>query len=242
MPETIDQVSAGISALTEEYNVIAHNLANISTVGYKRRCSEFLQSLEAQQAVGEVPVGEVTFDEHFDFSQGNLVETDRPLDMALFGKGFFVIETAEGPRYTRNGTFHLNANGQVVNSDGRLVAGDAGPIVVPPTVGLSQLYVSSDGMVSAGSTGFGKFRLVDFGDDQDQLEPTGASCFMAPEGVEAVAAERVVVKQRYHEASNVQMIDELVNMITVARLYEANMRFISAQRDASSSLMSVAMG
>ena len=167
MAETIDQVSSGINALMEEYNVITHNLANISTVGYKRRCSEFLQSLEAQQAGEAESEGEVTFDEHFDFSQGNLVETGRPLDVALFGKGFFVIETAEGPRYTRNGTFHLNANGQMVNSDGRIVSGDAGPIVVPPTVGLSQVYVSSDGTISAGGTSFGKFRLVDFGDNQD---------------------------------------------------------------------------
>lgn len=179
----------------------------------------------------------------FDFSQGNVVQTDRPLDFALYGKGFFVIETPEGPLYSRNGMFSTNQNGQIVDSQGRTVAGQAGPIMVPNNVDISQLNISSDGTIYAGNTTIGKFSLVEFGDDQSKLVPVGESCYrmLEPE-IEPVAAENIVVKQGYQEASNVKIVDELVDMIMVSRLYEANMKFITAQKDASSDLMSVAMG
>ena len=91
-----DQVSTSIDALTEEFNVIANNLANVSTVGYKRRCNAFSKSLEAQDAEAYSP-GTIDLNSVFDFSQGSIVETNRPLDCALYGKGLFVIETPDGP-------------------------------------------------------------------------------------------------------------------------------------------------
>jgi flagellar basal body rod protein FlgG len=178
-----------------------------------------------------------------DFSQGGVVETGRSLDLALYGKGFFVIETPEGPLYTRNGIFHSNSNGQVVNSDGKLVAGEAGPISIPNGVSHSQINVSSDGNISVGEAVIGKFRMVDFKDNERKLIPAGANCFQMPEeGIEPVTAEHIVVKQGYQEASNVKMVDELVDMIMVSRLYEANMKLISVNSEASSSIMNVAMG
>jgi len=110
-------------------------------------------------------------------------------------------------------------------------------------VALSQLSVSNDGTVSAGQTVIGKFGLVDFADNENKLVPAGASCFRMPdETVQPTPAENIVVKQGYQEASNVEMIDELVNMIIVSRLYEANMKLLSAQKETSSSIMNVAMG
>jgi flagellar basal-body rod protein FlgF len=208
-----DQVSTSIDALTKEFDIIAHNLANVSTVGFKRRCNAFSKSLEAQEAESYSP-GTIDLNSVFDFSQGPIVETGRPLDFALHGKGFFAIETPEGPLYTRNGTFQTNQNSQIVDSLGRIVAGQAGPITIPNNMGISQLNVSSDGTISAGEIAVGKFRL----------------------------AEKVVVKQGYQEASNVQIIDELVDMILVSRLYEANMKSLTAAKETSSSLLSVAMG
>jgi flagellar basal-body rod protein FlgG len=179
----------------------------------------------------------------FDFAQGNMVETGRPLDFALFGKGFFVIETPEGPLYTRSGIFQTNQNGQIVDSEGRIAAGEAGPISIPISVAHSQLNVSSDGSISSGDTVIGKFRLVDFGDNENKLIPDGANCFRMPDDtIVPAAAEYIVVKQGYQESSNVSMVDELVDMIMVTRLYEANMKSISAQSQTSSSLMGVAMG
>jgi flagellar basal-body rod protein FlgF len=244
MADTIAQISSSVDALMRELDVIAHNLANVSTVGYKRRCNAFSNSLSAQQtAEGMESSGSVNLNTALDFSQGNLTETGRPLDCALYGNGFFVVETPQGPLYTRNGVFNINQNGQIVDSQGRIVSGEAGPITVPSNVGLSQLNVSGDGTVSAGNTEIGKFRLVDFKDNESKLVPVGQNCYQMPDtDIKPVPAEHIVVKQGYQEASNVKLIDELVDMIMVTRLYEANMKLVAAQKEASNSVMSVAMG
>jgi flagellar basal body rod protein FlgG len=244
MSELIAQVSASIDALMQEFYVITHNLANVSTIGYKRRCNAFSKALEAQGAGGQgYSPGSVDLNSVFDFSQGGMVRTGRPLDFALHGKGFFVIETPEGPLYTRSGVFLTNPNGQIVDSDGRLVAGEGGPITIPAGVGSSQLGVSSDGSISAAGIAVGKFRLVDFGDNENKLVPAGANCFQMPdEDVSPVTAEHIVVKQGYQETSNVKIVEELVDMIMVSRLYEANMKSVSAKMETSSSIIGVAMG
>ncbi len=177
-----------------------------------------------------------------DFSQGNLSKTGRPLDFALYGKGFFVIETPNGPLYTRNGIFHTNQNGQIIDSHERIVAGEAGPITIPIDVGISKVSVSNDGSISAGDIVIGKFRLVDFKEDEDKLVPTGDSCYRMPDkNIQPVAAENIIVKQGNQEVSNVKMIEELVDMIMVTRLYEANMKFIAARKEVASSITSAAM-
>jgi flagellar basal-body rod protein FlgF len=244
MSEITEQVSSSVDALMQEFYIVTHNLANVSTVGYKRMCNAFSKSLEAREAGEETySPGTIDLNSAFDFSQGSIVETGRPLDFALYGKGFFVIETPDGPLYTRNGMFNTNQNGQIVDCNGRIVAGEAGPITIPTNVGLSRLNVSSDGTVSAGGAAIGKFRLVDFADNENKLIPAGSNCFQMPEeDIEPVAAEHIVVKQGYQEASNVKMIDELVDMIMVARLYEANMKLLSAQSETAESIMGIAMG
>jgi flagellar basal body rod protein FlgG len=239
-----EQVLPSIDALMQEFYIITHNLANVSTVGYKRRCNAFSRSLEAQGSDWEsYSPGSIDLNSVFDFSQGSITQTGRTLDFALYGKGFFVIETPEGPLYTRNGMFQTKPNGQIVDSEGRTVAGQAGPIMIPPGVGLSQLSVASDGNISAGGTAIGRFNIVDFGADEDRLVPAGGNCYRMPEeSIVPVAAEQIVVKQGYLESSNVKMVDELVDMIVVSRLYEANMALVSAQQETSSSIMGVAMG
>jgi len=244
MAGIIDQVSTSIEALTQEFEIITHNLANVSTVGYKRRCNAFSKLLDEQPGgIETYSPGSVELNWVLDFSQGSTVETGRPLDVALYGKGFFVIETPQGPLYTRNGIFLTNQNGQIVDSQGRIVSGEAGPITIPNNVGISQLNISSDGNISADGTAIGKFRLVDFPDDESKLAPAGENCYRMPDAtIVPVPAGNIVVKQGYQEASNVKLIDELVDMVMVARLYEANMKSLTAQQEASDSIMSVAMG
>lgn len=235
------QVGASLNALTKEFDIIAHNMANVSTVGFKRRCNSFSQVLAAQES-GE---GEGEGEESqglFDFSQGALVQTDRALDLALHGEGFFVIETPEGPVYTRHGVFSTNQNGQIVDTTGRLVAGTAGPVIVPVDADVTDLYVCEDGRVIAGQTVIGQFRIVDFPGATDKLQPVGENCFQAPEDVDPTSAGDVIVKQGYQEASNVKLVEELVNMILVSRMYESNMRLVSVKRDSTSAAIGVAMG
>jgi flagellar basal body rod protein FlgG len=234
------QVSYSLEALTSEFNIIAHNLANVSTAGYKRRCSGFAEAIGRQTVETATETGETELSPMiFDLSQGNLVQTGRTLDFALLGKGFFVIETPEGPLYTRHGIFQINHIGQLVDSEGRVVAGTAGPIIVPTDTSPSRMHATSEGRIGVGSTVFGQFRIVDFPDHENDLVPAGAGCFAGPAEVEPVIADDAIVKQGYQEASNVQLVNELVNMIMVSRLYEANVKVVESKSDATSSLLSV---
>jgi len=233
MADVSTQVSASLEALTREFDIITHNLANVSTTGYKRRCSSFSSMLDDQQNAAASAL---------DFSQGNLVETGRTLDVALYGKGFFVVETPDGPLYTRHGVFRANQNGQIVDSEGRSLAGVSGPLAIPTTTDVSQVTVSQGGRISADGALIGQFRIVDFAGKEDQLETVGFCCFRAPQDMPVRDAEDVVVKQGYQEASNVEIVDELVSMIMVSRMYEANMRLLSIKKDTTNSVISVAMG
>ena len=245
MPIDINsQVTSSVTALEREFNAITHNLANVNTVGYKRIATSFSKSLEAQQKVASgADSSKADLNLHLDLSQGlSFIETGRSLDAALYGKGFFVVETPDGPLYTRNGSFKVSPNGQLVDSAGRVVAGEAGPITVAGDTAISQINISSDGVVSANGQELGKFRIVDFSENEDKITPAGESGFKAPEDIEPSVAEDIAVRQGYLESSNVKMVEELVSMIMVSRLYEANMKFVTVKKEASSSLMSVAMG
>jgi len=237
-----NQISSTINGLTQEFETITNNLANVSTVGYKRRCNEFSKSLAAQVGQGTGSSDGADLSCAFDFTQGSTTNTDRQMDFALCGKGFFVVETPEGPLYTRNGMFQVNSNGQIVDSSGRTIAGENGAISMPADVSLSQISVSTDGNISAAGVSVGKFKLVDFKDDQSKLIAAGESCFKAPKGAKPASADKLIVKQGYLEQSNVQMMEELVDMIMVTRLYESNMKFLSVGKDNGKSLLNVAMG
>ena len=176
-----------------------------------------------------------------DFSQGSFIETGRPLDFALGGKGFFMLETPDGPLYTRDGKFLVNQDSQIVDSAGRIVAGESGAITLPSGVGLSQLNVSSDGNISMAGSVIGKFKLVDFKENEANLVSVGFNCFQAPKDINAESPENLIVKQGYQEGSNVKMVEELVDMVMVTRLYEANMKFMTTGSENTKNLLSVAM-
>lgn len=242
MPDIAANVTASLESLLREFDIITHNIANASTTGYKRQCSSFADALGSQLDTTTEPDGTDAFVPVFDFSQGPLTQTGRSLDLALFGKGFFVVETAEGPLYTRSGMFQTNQNGQVVDSEGRPIAGEDGPVVIPATVDRSRIGVSNDGTVHVGPVAVGRLRIVYFPDAEDQLQPAGWNCWHGPAGMEPVVAEEAVVRQGYREGSNVTLVDELVNMITVTRTYEANVKLVNVSSDTTNSLLGVAMG
>ena len=242
MSDIVSQVTSTLGGLQQEFHTVTQNMANIETVGYKRKFNTFSQVLAAKGIGGGVEVGSgIEVDSAVDFTQGALVETERPLDFAVVGKGFFEVETPDGKVYTRNGMFRLDPNGQLVDTAGRVVAGQAGPITVPLNVGLSRINVSTNGSISADGTSIGRFKLVDFGDREGELEPVGINSFRAPEDARPVAATDLSVSQGFKEGSNVQMVEELVNMMMVSRLYEANMQFVNVRRDAAKSIIDVAM-
>lgn len=244
MSELTRQVGSSISALTKEFELITHNLANVNTAAYKRRANSFSKTLEKQMSpAGSQDSGQLSVKSAIDFTQGTLKETGRAMDIALNGSGFFVLETPQGPVYTRNGSFQINRNGQLVDSAGRLVQGRNGPLDIPVGTSVSQITVAVDGTIQAADQRVGQLRVVDFGDDTESLKPIDNGCFAMPNPqIDPEDAQDFTVKQGYQEASNVKMVEERVDMIMVSRLYEANLKFMTGTKDASRSLMQVAMG
>lgn len=243
MPDISSQISSTIKGLNREFDLITHNLANVSTPGFKRRYNDFSKSLTAQQHSLDKNSSENIKPSAtaIDFTQGNFIETGRELDIALCGKGFFVIETPQGPLYTRNGMFRLNDNNQIVDLSGRIVSGQSGPLTIPSSVALSQITITTNGTITGSGVRIGQFKLVDFPDKEHKLTPVGLNCFKGPQNLEPEAAENMFVKQGFQEGSNVQMMEEMVDMIMVTRLYEANMKFISRNGEMNKNLIDVAM-
>jgi len=243
----METTSSSLEALGREYQAIAHNLANANTVGYKRRQSSFALVLAERLGgasvvtdVSRLTGGSVQGSLQVDFAEGRMVRTSRPLDLALHGRGFFVVETPQGPLYTRNGVFRTNAQGQLVDASGRTVAGEGGPITIPTGVSSRSVNVATDGSISAGGNSIGKLRVVEF-EDPTLLVPAGRNCFRAPAGTQPNPAAGTTVHQGFQEASNVNVVEELVGLITIGRLYEANLKAVTSQDERLKSLLQVAL-
>ncbi len=217
-------------------DVIAQNLANVDTPGYKKDVAlvgsfadEMAVRVENQgrwRLARSVPIGSLGSGAYvrgtgFDRSEGPIIETGALLDLAIRGEGYFVVQTPEGEAYTRSGSFTLNSRGELVTMDGMQVLGEAGPIVIPSG---GTVEVHGDGRVTAGGQALGRLRLVAF-DDPFSLRKMGAGLFAAPAGA-AHAAQATVVRQGFLEMSNVTAVTEMVQMIAGMRAYETCQRVI----------------
>jgi flagellar basal body rod protein FlgG len=237
------KIASGLRSLMHEYESVSHNLANSSTSGFKRRVNSFSAELQRQQRLSEqnsLLVGTINAEEQIDFSQGFLTRTDRPLDVALEGKGFIALETQQGPLYTRNGSLSMNILGQLVDSTGRLVAGQSGPITIPQNVSESEIQIAPDGTVRAGEIELGRIRIVEFGESVSELIPAGHGCFRAPADLTSKAAQETKVRQGAQENSNVQMMHEMTSLMTLSRLYEANLNVLRKRSEISAAILDVA--
>jgi len=241
-----DTISA-LTGLADEYYAIAHNLANANTTGYKRLVGTFTgggaspgEAAESSSAATGEAASAPQASTGIDFSQGRLVRTGRSLDAALSGKGFFVLETDRGERYTRNGVFRADAQGQLVDGSGRTVAGEGGPVMIPTSVSPMQVVIAPDGRILAGGTAIGRLRIVEF-EDPSVLEPEGSGAFVAPAGARPAPAENTTVQQGFQEASNVDAVTELVGLIQVTRLYQANVQVMADTGDRAKDLLRIAM-
>jgi flagellar basal-body rod protein FlgF len=211
-------------ALGRELDVVANNVANMNTVGYKADGSlfeEYLSSSARSDTGGRISYVRDRGVWH-DMSAGPMERTGNPLDIAIDGDAFFVVQTPRGERYTRNGALHLDATGQIVTSEGDPVLGTGGPIVLQPND--RQVSISKDGTVSVrnGSSSLdtqrGRLRLVSFARPQ-QLQKDGGSTFKAAAGDAPVAATGVSIEQGVLEKSNVRGVVEMARMIEITRSY-----------------------
>jgi len=215
-------------ALRRELDVIANNIANLNTTGFKGESVMFEQYLDPTARHEYFPgndrriafvLDRATLQ---DFSQGPLQRTEAPLDVAIDGPGFFAVQSQNGERYTRAGNFHLNPQGQLVTNNGHPVLGASGPIVFEPTD--VNIAIASDGTVSATNSAGqvserGKLRLVNF-PNPTQLVAQGDSLWAAPQGTAPqTAAVTTRTVQGSLEKSNVQAVKEMNRMLEVTRSY-----------------------
>ena len=228
-------------ALSREFDIVANNIANLDTTGYKADNAEFAEYLMSGARDNEF-IGRdrrVAFvedrDSWIDLSQGPLQKTGNPLNIAIDGKGYLVVQTPRGQRYTRNGALAVNATGQLVTSEGDPVLGTGGPITLQSTD--HDVTISPAGMVSVreGSSTVdaqrGQLQLVEF-DRPRALQKDGGSTFLAPNGVNAKpASANTRVLQGVLEKSNVNAVAAMARMIEITRSYTDVANIIQQQSD-----------
>ncbi len=218
-------------ASSRSMDVIANNLANVSTPAFQREEPTFQEYVVNVQPVeGQTGPQQLSFVQDTglvrDLSEGRMDTTGAPFDLAIHGKGFFVVQTANGDRYTRNGHFSLDSAGQIVTSNGDPVQGDGGPITITPDDG--EVHIAADGTVSGKTGQIGRIRVVDFANPR-LLSKEGASLYSTDQS--PVTADNFKLQSGMLEASNVQPVIEISHMIEVMRAYQATASLTQTQED-----------
>jgi len=228
--------------LERQMDVVANNVANVNTNGFKADNSLFQEYLKSgaheDNFVGSDRAVSYVLDRgtYKDMSAGPTEETKNPLDVAIDGGGFLVVQTAGGERYTRDGNLHLNNTGQLVTGSGDAVVGTAGPIVFQPTD--HDINISPDGTITvlegAARTDSirGKLRVVNFADAQKLLKQ-GGNLYAAGPGAGGAPQQdtKSVVQQGYIEKSNVNSVVEMGRMIEINRIYTNIANMLAAAHD-----------
>jgi len=200
---------------------IANNLANVDTAGYKKEDITFWEMMfKAADHRPRVGKALKLLTNH---EQGSAKQTDNPLDFAISGDGYFKIQTPAGVRYTRNGNFTLNSQGQLSTFDGNLVLGEGGPIVLTD----QNIHVGRDGLIiAANGEQLNRLGLATFA-DPNSLDKEGANLFRPKEGAaQEQPVERPDIKQGYLEGANVNIVSELTEMIDLQRAYQSQQKAI----------------
>ncbi len=241
--------ASGMNAQQANIDNVAHNLANVNTVGFKKSRVEFEDLVyeqvktpgSASSVTEQLPTGLETglgvrpVASSRDFGRGNLRSTSGPLDLAIEGDGFFQVELPSGEvGYTRAGAFHLNAEGAIVTNEGYRIQPQ---ITIPPNA--TSISISKDGIVSVavpGQTGAQQVGTIELASFQNPagLQALGGNLFQATtaSGEPNVGTPgtdgRGTIAQGFVEDSNVSVVEEMVNMILGQRAYEANSKVVRA--------------
>ncbi len=212
---------------TQALDAIANNLANASTVGFRAQHNVFNSVLAAANDEPMSALNQAT--NHYgiltgtrvDLGQGSMEKTGNNLDLAVEGSGFFIVQTANGPVYTRNGGFQVSSRGQLITSTGDPVMGDRGII----SLGNGPVSIGTDGTISSNGAIAGKLKLVDF-PAGTSLKSVGNTYYSAPPRSERVVTDSKI-RQGMLESSNVNPISSMVELITAQRSAEMMQRALS---------------
>lgn len=230
MDKLIYTAMTGASHTLQQQAAVSQNLANTNTPGFRAAINTF----RAVPLVGEglaTRTFVVDSTAGADFSQGVMQPTGRSLDVAVNGSGWITVQTADGAEaYTRNGSFQLTPNGVLQTRSGLNVMGDTGPITIPPD---TQVTIASDGTISTVPTGnqatsviaIGRLKLTN--PAQEQLVRGDDGLFRSVDGKAADADANVTLSSGHLEGSNVNAVEAMVNMITLARQFDMQMKMLT---------------
>ncbi len=222
--------ASGLLAQMARQLAVSNNLANLNTPGYRQDVTSLRESpgldisrlFDGQVTpLGALGTGVATEIGGIDLSQGPLLDTGNPLDLSISGPAFFAVQTPEGVRYTRDGSFSRSAEAILVNASGYPVLGEGGPI----HLGDGDVVVNGDGTVLVGGQEVGRLLLTEF--QPGQLRKVGTNLFEAQGAGQAAANS--AVNQGFLEMSNVDVAQAVVDMMAAARSYEASLRLLQMQ-------------
>ncbi len=224
-------------------DIISNNLANSATVGYKeenvtsRSFKDYMavkirdgSNAFIDEQIGTFNPGVKIGETYMDWGQGSLRETGNTYDLAIEGNGFFTMRVTDANgnssiKYTRCGTFKCTADGYIVDADGNHLQGSGGDIQVP--VDAREIVIKNDGSIFADNQLVDTVQLTDF-EDYNYLELYGDNMYNAVDGATTIDST-AAIQQGYTEQSNVNVISEMVSMITITRAYEAGQKMIRTQ-------------
>lgn len=208
-----------MTAQMRRNDLVANNLANVNSIGFKKDQIFFdvLKNTEGNQFQMKTRT---------DFSQGTMENTQNPLDLAISGKGFFVIETEEGEQLTRNGHFTVNQNGFLCNASGNAVVGYGGQIFLalddhPP----GAIDIFEDGRIFIDNVYVDQLKIVDL-ENYENLEKTSNNAFTVKNNATILELENPTVLQGNLENSNVKSIDEMISLIEIQRQFERSQKIL----------------
>lgn len=231
MDRLIYTAMSGAKMLTQRHETIAHNLANVSTNGFRSELTAF-RAVPVVGAGSDTRVASVETTIGADFSPGPITQTGNPLDAAINGRGFFVVQTEQGEEaYTRDGGFKVSEDGTLQSRGGLAVLGDGGPLQIPAN---AKVLIGRDGTISAVPDGPGRQNVTQIGrlklvnPEEDSLVRGTDGLFRTKAGEPAAADPAVLVAAGSIEGSNVNAVEALIGMISIARQFETQMKLLSS--------------
>lgn len=217
----VDSAGLMLSNAMQRVETSAHNVANLATPGFKSyRSGEFQKLIRNTEGSGQSQ-GTLSVD----FSAGKLRSTANPFDLAILGNGFFVVRSAEGTFYTRNGQLQRDADGNLVTADGLMLQSDAGDV----NVQSSEIHILADGTVLDDGEAVSRISVVHF-EDTSQLKSVGDGLFSASSGA-AHEVDDAQIRQGMLETSNVSTADEMLSIMSALRRAECGQHLVQAYDD-----------
>lgn len=230
--------ASGMTSQMTLTDVVTNNLANVNTGGYKKDIAitkDFREMLIYRindpaargfgfnaSPIGTLGTGVIVDSIHTIHSRGDVRNTGNPLDVAIMGAGYFTVDTINGTRYTRNGSFSINSGRELVTSGGERVLGQNGPIIIAG----NKVTIDETGGIYGDGILIDNLKIATFA-DQNVMEKEGP--YFRTRGPAQEVAGQVQIQQGFLEGSNVNVVSEMVNLISVYRTYEANQKMVQTQ-------------